>query len=292
MSIKIQQKTITEIKKAIEGADYIIIGAGAGLSASAGLNYADEAFFSEAYKPFLKKGYKTIWEAISGNWKQTTFSSQKYWGFWAYHANQIFYNPNQSTVYKNLYDLIKNKDYYVITTNCDGQFYKGGFDPKRIFAMQGSYGLYQCSKPCTDDVYDNEVMIRNMLDGFNADTLKIRKEDIPKCPNCGRPLTTNLRIDDRFVDKPHLVNAGLYSSFVNQAIDKKLVLLELGVGFNTPVIIRFPFEKLAYDNENITLIRMNTFKPQIGMKLDGRAYSIDDDIAEVLERLVIPRPYE
>jgi len=187
MFTEIQQNNIDKVKHLIQEADYVIVGAGAGLSGSAGLDYLDENFFAKEYASFLKKGYKTIWQGITDNWQLTRFNKERFWGFWANHINNIYYKPNQLQPYKDLFNIVKDKDYFVITTNGDGQFYKGGFEKDRIFAMQGSYGYFQCEKPCSEEVYDNKKIVDQMLKNFDEKMEKninnIRKASIT--PNSG-----------------------------------------------------------------------------------------------------------
>lgn len=288
MFIKTKQKksqTVDSIREHIEQADIIVIGAGAGLSASAGLNYNDQVFFAEKYTPFLKEGFKTISDGIENNWYLTRENASTFWGFWANHINNIFYQPKQLETYKLLYDLIKDKNHFIITTNADGQFFKGNFAHDKIFAMQGSYGYFQCQSGCNDKIYQNEEMIKQMLKGFNTDTLKIRVEDIPICPNCGELLCPNLRIDQYFVEKEHMKNKDMYQNFINEVGNDHVVFLELGVGFNTPVIIRYPFEEMTRLFTNATLIRVNKTMPQISSTILGKSIVSDMDIHELLTHL-------
>ena len=282
---KLEQETINIIKEKIEDADAIVIGAGAGLSASAGLNYGDSDLFAKYYTPFLKKGYKSIGEGISDNWNLDESNAVTYWGFWANHINNIYYRQPQMETYKLLYDLIKDKSRFIITTNGDGQFFKGNYDEDNIFAMQGSYSLFQCQKNCNDKVYDNEEMIKKMLAGFDSETLEIRKEDIPRCEDSGDLLVPNLRIDSNFVETPHMVNRDKYIEFINTNADKNILFLEFGVGYNTPVIIRFPFEQMTETIENAYLIRVNKYYPELPKSLKDKAVSSTMDIHELLEAI-------
>lgn len=276
---------IKELRSAISSADKIVIGGGAGLSAAAGLNYMDQALFKDLYKPFLKKGYQTITEAMSYNWQVNEHNARTYWGFWANHINNIYYSQPQLETYKKLFDIIKDKEYFIITTNADGQFYKKNYDPKRIYAMQGSYGLFQCQKACHQKTYPNKELVEKMLMGFDENSLEIASGDIPRCPECGGLLIPNLRIDQYFVETGHQDNRDAYLDFVDVK-DEKIVFMELGVGYNTPVIIRFPFEQLSGTYKNAKLFRVNMSHPTIPKGLEEKGFGISMDIDDLLSGLL------
>lgn len=282
--MRIKELQIKQIAEAIKSADKIVIGAGAGLSAAAGLNYADPEIFRELYTPFLKKGYKTIWDGITDNWSLNRENATTYWGFWANHINNIYYSQEQLEAYRLLYDIIRDRQHFIITTNGDGQFFKGNFDTAKIFAMQGSYGNFQTQHGSDGKVYDNRKMIEKMLEGFDPQTLTIREEDVPILDYTGELFCPNLRIDQYFVEKPYMLNKDAYVDFVT-ADQEKILFLELGVGYNTPVIIRYPFEQMTYAYENATLVRVNTTAPQVSPEIKDKAISTDMDIKTLLEEL-------
>ncbi|MCH4888160.1 NAD-dependent protein deacetylase, SIR2 family [Acidaminobacter sp. JC074] len=262
---------LDEIIKNIDQADRIVIGAGAGLSASAGLNYNDEGLFKELYPLYARLGYKTISDGIAHHWYLREESANTYWGFWARHIYNVYYRTDQLEAYKDLYDIVKDKHYFVITTNADGQFFKGGFSKDKIFSMQGSYGKFQCSKSCHETLYDNKEDIYKMLEYMGKDKTEIRTEDIPRCKECGELLCPNLRIDHMFVEAENLDNREAYIDFID--VDEKIVLLELGVGYNTPVIIRYPFDELSSKYDNISLIRVNPNLAGQSHKEKGNIYT-------------------
>lgn len=268
----------------LEKADKIVIGAGSGLSASAGLDYNDESVFSKAYAPFLKVGYKTIYDGIKENWYLTEDHATKFWGFWAHHINFVYYSQKQLDTYDLLYKIIKDKNYFIITTNADGQFLKGNFDKSKVFAMQGQYNKFQCRHSCHHDLYDNKEMVEKMLEGFDQETLEIRDCDVPRCPHCGELLSPNLRIDQYFVEDQDMSKKEAYLDFVN-VHKEKVVFLELGVGFNTPSIIRYPFEEMTYDSQNAMLIRVNNNLFMAPDEIRDKTLITDTDIHELLEGL-------
>lgn len=277
-------KIITTIEK-IRQADYILIGAGAGLSASGGLNYNDAELFKEWFPKLSQIGAKTIGEAVSMFWEVNDSNRRYFWAYWTNHINKIRYKAPALKPYLDLFDIIKNKNYFIITTNVDGQFIKAGFNKEKIFSPQGDYGLFQCNKPCCNELYDNKIVINKMISNMDNDEFAIQETDIPRCPNCGSYLSKNLRIDDTFVELSHMKKQKDYIDFVNNSTDGKLVLLELGIGFNTPAIIRWPFEKIAAEHPDAMLIRMNIDYPELPKEIESKSLSFNRDIKEVLTNI-------
>ena len=208
---------------------------------------------------------------------------------WAYWSRYVYINrylektPNKA--YAKLYELIKDKDYFVITTNVDHQFQIAGFNKNRLFYTQGDYGLFQCSVPCHDKTYDNKELIEKMYNEQRDG--KIPSKLIPKCPICGRNMEMNLRADDRFVqDEGWYMHARLYQEFLDRIKGKNVVLLEIGVGYNTPSIIKFPFERMTYQNAHFNLIRINKDYPMAGEEIVKKTICFDEDTMKTLEDLI------
>lgn len=267
-----------EIFKIIDDADSILIGAGAGLSTAAGINYAGARFKTE-FKPFIEKyGFTDLYTSSFYD-----FSTQEeYWAYWAKHIDFANTGRKGTELYKNIFEAVKNKNYFVITTNVDDQFYKTGFDKNKIFRVQGSYRLIQCSKACHDKLYDDKEMVDKMLNIIDKD-LKVLTELVPTCPVCGGRMEPNLRKDAYFVqDELWYKQNDAYEKFINENKDKKLVLLEFGVGFNTPGIIRFPFEQMVNKNSNWTLIRFNK-ETHCFFDLENRFIAIGKDINDIFK---------
>jgi len=266
--------------KAIDGADYILIGAGAGLSTAAGIEYSGKRW-EDNFPDFIQK-YSMTDMYSSGFYPFKT--SEEKWAYWARHINLNRYSVGKTDVYQKLLGLVKNKDYFVLTTNVEHQFWINGFDDERIFATQGDYGLLQCSEACHDKLYDNKEIIKEMLDS-TADC-KIPTEMIPKCPVCGAEMETNLRVDNLFVqDKKWYEANERYNSYLNKISNEKVVFLELGVGYNTPGIIRYPFEQLTYNNPDAALIRINKDYPEAIEDNKSKTISFDEDIGEIFDYL-------
>ncbi|MDE5765904.1 MAG: Sir2 silent information regulator family NAD-dependent deacetylase [Clostridia bacterium] len=273
-------KQIDRLKAALENADAVIIGAGAGLSTSAGFTYSGERFH-ENFADFEDKyGFHDMY---SGGFYPYAALEE----FWAYWSRNILINRYQDApkpVYDELYDLVKDKDYFVITTNVDHCFQKAGFDKRRLFYTQGDYGLFQCSVPCHNKTYDNEQIIRRMV--AEQRDMKIPSELIPRCPKCGKPMTTNLRCDDTFVqDEGWYAACERYENFIKQHKNKRVVYLELGVGGNTPVIIKYPFWRFTNGNPKATYVCVNFGEAVCPPQIQKQAICIDGDIGEVLKQL-------
>lgn len=279
----------TQIKhaaKLIKDADIVLIGAGAGASAAAGLTYGGPRFtdnfgeFTEKYGP----AYMTDMYA-AGFYPFPTQEAK--WGYWSKHSmiNRIL--PPALPLYQKLFEMVRGKEYFVLTTNVDHQFWKAGFADERIFAMQGDYGLIQCEKGCHQKTYDATELFKQM-DAARKDCC-IPSSMVPRCPVCGGNMTMNLRCDRYFVeDEQWHKAAGRYGQFLEFLADagaKKTVLLELGVGFNTPVIIRFPFEKIAREYKNTSLIRLNRDEAFVPQNLGNRVAGINADMAKTVEDL-------
>ena len=271
---------IDRLRAAIRDADAIIIGAGAGLSASAGFDYSGarfEANFSDFWK---KYGFTDMY---SGGFYP--FPTQE--EFWAYWSRYVFINRYQDPpkpVYDTLLKLVTGRDYFVLTTNVDHCFQKAGFDKKRLFYTQGDYGLFQCSAPCCQETWDNEAAVRQMV--ARQENMRIPSELLPLCPHCGRPLRMNLRADDTFVEDPGWHQAARRcDDFLRTRAAQRLLFLELGVGYNTPGIIKYPFWQMTARNPNATYACINQGQASCPKEIQAQAICINGDIGEILMQL-------
>ena len=271
---------IMRLKKEIETADSIVIGAGAGLSTAAGFTYSGERF-ERFFSDFeLKYGFHDMY--LGGFFPFAT--QEEMWAYWSRFIWCNRYIDIDNGTYKALFELMKDKDYFVITTNVDHQFQKAGFDKNRLFYTQGDYGLFQCSEPCNDKTYDNEEIVKDMIE-FQED-MKIPSDLIPKCPKCGKPMTMNLRSDDKFVeDEGWHKAAERYDNFIRTRSGQHILFLELGVGYNTPVIIKYPFWKMTAQNPKAVYACLNFGEAYAPDEIAEHSILINGDIREVLNVL-------
>ncbi|MCR4726612.1 MAG: hypothetical protein K5753_05280 [Clostridia bacterium] len=294
--IKDYSQEIEKIKVAINGADAVLIGAGAGLSTSAGLTYSGERFERYFFDFAEKYGITDIY---SGGFYPFSDEETR-WAWWARHIYFNRYIDAPKPVYSKLYSLVQNKEYFVLTTNVDHQFQRAGFDKNRLFYTQGDYGLFQSTNPRIKKTFDNEewTMKAMAAQGFVRDengvftvpedkriSMRIPTELIPRCPITNGAVTMNLRSDDTFVEDEGWHEAShRYAEFVGKCADKKIVFLELGVGGNTPVIIKYPFWRMTYANKNATYICINYGEAICPDQIKERSICIDADIEAVLSK--------
>ena len=281
---------IEKLKQVLSEAETIVIGAGSGLSTSAGFTYSGERFEKYFSDFAVKYGFHDMY---SGGF--TPFESlEERWAYWSRNIMINRYMDPPKPVYKDLFSLVKDKDYFVITTNVDHCFQKAGFDKNRLFYTQGDYGLFQCSEPCHEKTYDNEKQIRAMWEF--RDEMKVPTELVPRCPVCGKPMSMNLRADHTFVtDKGWYKASKQYEKFLQtrniikngeQEGDGKVLFLELGVGGNTPGIIKYPFWQMTEENPNASYACINFGEAVVPPKIEKQSICINDDIGEVLKKMV------
>lgn len=271
---------LERLKAALRDCDAVVIGVGSGLSTAAGFTYNGERF-EKYFSDFAAKyGIKDMY---SGGFYPFA-TPEEHWAYWSRYIYINRYMDAPKPVYNDLLKLVQDKDYFVITTNVDHCFQKAGFDKKRLFYTQGDYGLFQCSEPCCQETFDNEAVIREMVK--RQEDMKIPTELLPTCPHCGKPLTMNLRSDDTFVeDKGWHRAAERYENFLQTRAGQKILFLELGVGYNTPVIIKYPFWQMTAKNPNATYICINQRQAVCPQKIERQSVCINADIGQVLQSL-------
>ncbi|MDY3078983.1 MAG: Sir2 silent information regulator family NAD-dependent deacetylase [Oscillospiraceae bacterium] len=272
--------SIKKLRESLDKADAVVIGAGAGLSTSAGFVYTGERF-KRYFSDFeAKYGFHDMYSG--GFYPYPT--PEEHWAYWSRYIYYNRYVDIPGEAYYDLLELVKDKDYFVITTNVDHCFQKTGFDKERLFYTQGDYGLLQCSEPCCNETFENEDMIWKMLAGQK--NMRVPTELLPVCPHCGKPLTMNLRSDDSFVEDTGWHSAAeRYEKFLRTRSGKRILLLELGVGFNTPVIIKYPFWKLTAQNNRATYACVNFGEAIAPGEIKEQSICINADIAAVLKGL-------
>ena len=289
---------IQQLKQKIEETDAVVIGAGAGLSTSAGFIYTGERF-TRYFGDFAKK--YGLEDMYSGGFYPFD-SLEEHWAYWSRYIYINRYMNAPKPVYEDLLKLVQDKDYFVLTTNVDHCFQKAGFDKHRLFYTQGDYGLWQCSKPCHHDTYDNEETVQKMVEaqGFvissdgtltlpedTALQMKVPSDLVPHCLKCGAPMTMNLRADGTFVeDTGWHKAASRYDDFLRRHKDMKTVFLELGVGYNTPGIVKYGFWQRTAENPRATYACINYHDAAYPTELENQAIGIEEDIGECLEKML------
>lgn len=271
---------ISQLKDAIEMAEAIVIGAGAGISTSAGFTY-NGARFKKYFADFEEKyGFQDMYSGGFYPYK----TAEEHWAYWSRYIYVNRYMNPPKPVYEELYQLIKDKDYFVLTTNVDHCFQKAGFDKERLFYTQGDYGLFQCSEPCCAETWDNETIIKEMLE--QQTDMKIPSKLLPICPHCGKPLTMNLRADDKFVEDLGWYKADKrYQEFLLTRGNKRILFLELGVGYNTPVIIKYPFWQMTIRNKRAVYACINYGQAICPDIIKKQSICINSDIGEAISKL-------
>ena len=271
---------IERLKAVLQDCDAVVIGAGSGLSTAAGFTYTGERF-EKYFSDFAAK--YGIQDMYSGGFYPFA-TPEEHWAYWSRYIWVNRYMDAPKPVYKDLLALVRDKDYFVITTNVDHCFQKAGFDKKRLFYTQGDYGLFQCSEPCCQETFDNEAVIREMME--RQKDMKIPTELLPVCPHCGKALTMNLRSDNKFVEDEGWHRAAeRYESFLRTREGGRILFLELGVGYNTPVIIKYPFWQMTAKNPSATYACINQGQAMCPREIQQQAICIDADIGCILRGL-------
>lgn len=269
---------IERLKSEIKNADAIVIGAGAGLSTAAGFTYSGERF-EKYFSDFIEK--YNFRDMYSGGFYPFE-SLEEHWAYWSRYIYVNRYMDVDNGTYKGLFELVKDKDYFVLTTNVDHQFQKAGFDKHRLFYTQGDYGLFQCSEPCCQKTYDNEDIIRKMY--AEQENMRILTELIPRCPKCGKPMTMNLRADDKFVqDEGWYRAAERYEEFLRRHENLHILFLELGVGYNTPAIIKYPFWQMTAKYPKAVYACLNFGEAFCPDQIRSQAICINTDIKALVD---------
>ena len=278
--MKSYSESMERLKAALQDCDAVVIGAGSGLSTAAGFTYNGERF-EKYFSDFAAKyGIKDMY---SGGFYPFA-TPEEHWAYWSRYIYINRYQDAPKPVYENLLKLVADKDYFVVTTNVDHCFQKAGFDKRRLFYTQGDYGLFQCSEPCCQETFDNEAVIRQMIE--RQENMKIPTELLPTCPHCGKPMTMNLRCDDTFVEDDGWHRAAeRYENFLRTRAGGKVLFLELGVGYNTPIIIKYPFWQMTAKNPNATYVCINQGQAVCPQEIEKQSICMDTDIGQILQSL-------
>lgn len=271
-----------DLRAALSAADAVVVGAGSGLSAAAGFSYSGPRFDQHFGDFRAKYGFSDMY---SGGFFPFETAEER-WAYWSRHILVNRYSDPPTPLYRELLALVTGKDYFVLTTNVDHCFQKAGVDKERLFYTQGDYGLFQCAKPCCQETWDNEQAVRQMVQ--EARDMRVPTALLPRCPYCGGEAVMNLRVDDGFVeDEGWHAAAGRYAAFLRRHAGSRILFLELGVGFNSPGVIKYPFWRMTQANPLATYVCVNqgeTFAPP---QLGSRAIAVNGDLAQVLRRLAL-----
>ena len=280
LSTKSCSEPLERLQAALRDCDAVVIGAGSGLSTAAGFTYNGERF-KKYFSDFAEKyGIKDMY---SGGFYPFA-TPEEHWAYWSRYIYINRYMDAPKPVYENLLKLVADKDYFVVTTNVDHCFQKAGFDKRRLFYTQGDYGLFQCSEPCCQETFDNEAVIRQMIE--QQKNMKVPTELLPVCPHCGKPLTMNLRCDDTFVEDDGWHRAAeRYENFLRTRAGGKILFLEFGVGYNTPIIIKYPFWQMTAKNPNATYVCINQGQAVCPQEIERQSVCIHADIGQILQSL-------
>lgn len=278
--MKTFEERIEEFKNALESAEAVVIGAGAGFSDAAGIKYVGKRF-TDNFQDFIKKyNMEDLYTSSFYPFK----TQEERWAYWAKHVSLNRFETPATNLYTDLFDLVRDKNYFIITTNVEHQFWKANFPNEKIFATQGDYGYIQCAKGCHNKLYDNDSLVANMISATKD--CKIPSSLVPKCPVCGGEMDINVRKDRYFVQgEDWYIAYNNYEKFIENNENKKIVFIELGVGYNTPGIIRYPFEQMTNKNDKAVLIRLNKDYPQGPIENKSKTISFTEDMMEVIERL-------
>ncbi len=278
----LDRDTVTLLVEKLRRAKHVLIGAGAGMSVDAGIDYSDTEYFARRFPAMLQYGLTCQYQTIGfQGWSEAV-----QWGFLADHVSEVRFNSRPQPNYTQLWSLVADKDYFVITSNVDGMFAKSGFAEERIYTPQGSYALYQCLEPCTNQTWPFEPVMEKILRHLDPATQAVTDPAlIPRCPNCGGPAFLNVRGGSWFLEEPQTVQRQRYIDWVNASADAPLLLIEIGSGFNTPGVIRWPMEQITDWHEEAYLVRVNADYPQVPLELADRATAIQAKGSDVTRML-------
>lgn len=268
------------LRAALDRAEAVVVGAGAGLSAAAGFDYGGARFRARFADFEAKYGFHDMY--AGGFYPYATEGER--WAFWSRSILLNRWDAGVGEPYRDLLALLEGRDHFVLTTNVDHQFQEAGFDKRRLFYTQGDYGLFQCARPCCQETWDNEAQVRAMAAAERG--MRVPTDLLPRCPVCGGPATTNLRVDGRFVqDEGWHAAAARYQDFLRRHRTGRVLYLELGVGSNTPVIIKYPFWRLTAQNPEAVYACVNAGQAWAPEGLGDRAILVDGDLGPVLRAL-------
>lgn len=276
------KKKIEKCAELLQNADSVLIGAGSGLSRAAGLDYLDKEAFARDFPVLVKKGFSMKTELIGF----TDWPPEMEWAYYSKHVKDFRFNARPHPVYTRLLEMVKDKNYFVLTSNVDAMFIKSGFSNDRIFTPQGDYARIQCLKPCTNETWPSKPIIEKIIPNIDNKTFMITDPSvIPSCPNCGGPVFLNVRAGNWFVEEPYKEQAKRLNKWLKSVKNSRFLLIEIGAEFNTPVVVRWPMEQITNSNPKSYLIRVNLQYPQVQSDIKDRSIELKCDAMEFINAL-------
>lgn len=273
---------VAEARTWLDASTHVLIGAGAGLSAVAGVDYTDEVSFARLFPALMHKGFRARYELIGYD----DWTPAEHWGYWATHVHDVRFTERQAFVYRQLRELVQDKSSFVVTSNVDALFARNGFDETRIYTPQGDYAHMHCCRPCSPHVWPSEPIIERILAATDPATLTVADPDvIPSCPRCGGPVFMNVRLDASFSGEPYRVQRERANAWLAGVGAERLLVLEIGAGFNTPSVVRWPMERIAEALPQARFVRMNLADPAVPPALGGRALGLAVDARAAIAAL-------
>jgi NAD-dependent SIR2 family protein deacetylase len=262
--------------------DRVLIGAGAGMSAAADIDYGDTATFARLFPAFVRMGFRAQYQLIG----HEGLTPAQHWGFWSTHVRHVRFGEDERSAYRALRHLVSGKETFVLTSNVDMLFARNGFDEARLFTPQGDYARMQCREPCSRETWPTRPFIERCLAALDPVTQQVTHPDaIPRCPRCGGPVFMNVRLDAAFLEEPYVEQARRFQRWMRDGATQRLLVLEIGAGFNTPSVVRWRMEHLAHHHPAARLVRINLKDPELPEELGERAVSLAMGASQAIELL-------
>lgn len=275
-----------QIARWLDEADRVVIGAGSGLSAAAGFDFGDQADFAVRFPALIKRGLKAAYEMIG----YSDLPESAFWGFWAVHVTQMRFEDGRNPVYESLFRLVRGKDTFVLTSNVDALFVRNGFDPDRVWSIQGDYALMQCLRPCSTEVWPSAPVIQRALGAIDPASQEVTDPAcIPRCIRCGGDVFMNVRGGRWFIEDPYYPQMERWRAWVGGKSNERLLLIDIGSGYNTPGVVRWPMEQIAMQAPTARLVRINLHDARVPRELGPRALSVPAGARETIQAIVAAR---
>ena len=269
-----------QIRQWIDEADRVLIGSGAGLSADAGVDYTDEVAFARTFPALVRRGLKAPYQMIG----YSGLPTELFWGYWLKHVDEVRFGDGRRHVYEVLFNLVRDKDWFALTSNVDGLFARNGFDADRVCSIQGDFAFLQCYTPCSDELWPSAPVLERLLPEIDAATQALRDPALaPVCPRCGGQMFFNVRGGHWFVEAPWRRQFEVLRAWLPSASNERLLVLDIGSGFNTPGVVRWPMERTALAIPTARFVRINRLDPELHVRLDARALAVAGGALEVLD---------